>query len=115
MNGARGAGRGGGGEEKGGQDAGRGFGVASREWELVHLHLNRVAWRCLTLKMVSVYYPLQSLSSLLLLLLLLFLLLLLLLSRSLSNSHPSALLLFVLLLAQPHRHSFLPRSFESCP
>lgn len=34
--------------------------VHLREWDLVHLHLNRIAWRCLTLKMVSVYYLLQS-------------------------------------------------------
>lgn len=34
--------------------------VRSRQWSLVHLHLNRVAWRYLTLKMVSVYYPLET-------------------------------------------------------
>lgn len=34
--------------------------VHLREWDLVYLHLNRIAWRCLTLKMVTVYYPLRS-------------------------------------------------------
>lgn len=43
------------GERNGGEDA-HDPAVHLREWDLVHLHLNRVAWRCLTLKMVSVYY-----------------------------------------------------------
>lgn len=34
--------------------------VRSRQWPLVHLHLNRVAWRYLTLKMAPVYYPLET-------------------------------------------------------
>lgn len=67
--------------------------VQLREWDLVRLHLNRIAWRCLTLKMVSVYYLPQSLSSI-------------------FSLFPS---LYLSSLFSAHRRSFLPRSFERCP